>query len=207
VDAPAALHWGLGRLPLERDIQEAPLLAFVEQLAHWNDAYNLTSVRAPVDMVVRHVLDSLVVLPYVKGRVLDVGSGGGLPGVPLAIADPSLHVTLLDSNGKKARFLRHVQRQMQLANVEVVEQRLEKYIPPVPFDTVICRAYSALGEFFEAALHLCAPKGRLLAMKGRIDEAELKAVPSTIRVIEIRGLHVPGLHEARHVVIAEPAAA
>jgi 16S rRNA (guanine527-N7)-methyltransferase len=202
VDAPAALQWGLVQLRLPPDA--APrLLRYLDELQHWNEAYNLTAVRAPVDMVFRHVLDSLVVLPHMRGRIVDVGSGAGLPGVPLAIANPTLPITLLDSSLKKARFLRHVKRELALDNVEVLQQRVEKYHAKEPFDTVVSRAFAALGEFLQAALHLCAPGGRLLAMVGRIDETQTDKIPKGARIVEIRGLHVPGLHEARHLVTVE----
>lgn len=179
----------------------APLLRYLGELVLWNKAYNLTAVRDPAEMVTRHILDSLVVLPHVAGRVIDVGTGAGLPGVPLAIANPALHVTLLDSNGKKARFLRHAQRQLPLHNVEVVEARAEAFVPPAPFDAVISRAFSTLGDFLKATSRLAA-HGRWLAMKGKLDAQELAAVPPGFRVEQQVQLKVPGLDEARHLIIA-----
>jgi 16S rRNA (guanine527-N7)-methyltransferase len=123
--------------------------------------------------------------------------------VPLAIARPDLHVTLLDSNGKKARFLRHLQRTLPLANVEVVEARAEQFEPSLPFDTVISRAFGSLADFAQAAARLCAPGGRLVAMKGKLDRAELAAVPAGLDIQELCRLTVPGLAEERHAVIAQ----
>jgi 16S rRNA (guanine527-N7)-methyltransferase len=178
-----------------------PLLRYLGELVLWNKAYNLTAVRDPADMVTRHLLDSLSVLPHVQGRVVDVGSGAGLPGIPLAIANPALNVTLLDSNGKKARFLRHAQRVLPLGNVEVVEARAEAWAPPARFDTVISRAFASLAQFLAATARLGAPDGRWLAMKGKLDRAELAAVPAGFRVERELPLQVPGLDEERHLIV------
>jgi 16S rRNA (guanine527-N7)-methyltransferase len=192
---------GLVALQLEPALA-GPLLKYLGELVLWNKAYNLTAVRDPAAMVTRHLLDSLALLPLVEGRTLDVGSGAGLPGIPLALANPALHVTLLDSNGKKTRFLRHVQRALALTNVEIVEARAEKYEPAARFDTVVTRAFGSLAEFFAAAARLCAPAGRLVAMKGKLDATETAAIPADIEIKEIRRLTVPGLDEERHAVIA-----
>lgn len=180
----------------------APLLRYLGELVLWNKAYNLTAVREPAEMVTRHLLDSLVVLPHVEGRVVDVGTGAGLPGIPLALANPALHVTLLDSNGKKARFLRHAQRTLPLTNVEVVEARAEAFVPPALFDTVISRAFAALPDFLAATARLGAKNGRWLAMKGKLDAQELAEVPPGFRVEQEVQLKVPGLDEERHLIIA-----
>jgi 16S rRNA (guanine527-N7)-methyltransferase len=192
-----------GLLALRLDPQMAgPLLKYLGELVLWNKAYNLTAVREPAEMVTRHLLDSLVVLPHVgAGRVVDVGSGAGLPGIPLAIANPALHVTLLDSNGKKARFLRHAQRTLPLANVEVVEARAEAHVPAQRFDAVVSRAFSALGEFLQATAALGADGGRWLAMKGKLDRKELADVPPGFRVEQEIQLQVPGLDEERHLIL------
>lgn len=197
------LRAGLLALKLDAALA-APLAQYLRELEKWNAAYNLTAVRDPAMMVTRHVVDSLAILPFVSGRVLDVGSGAGLPGIPLAIARPELKVTLLDSNGKKTRFLRHVQRTLNLRNVEVVEARVEDYEPPAPFNVVVGRAFSSLGEFFGKTARLCASGGRLVAMKGKLDRQEIAAVPANIIIKDMRRLSVPGLQEERHIVTAVP---
>jgi 16S rRNA (guanine527-N7)-methyltransferase len=184
--------------------QERLLLAYLELLSKWNKAYNLTAVRDPGDMVSRHLLDSLSVLPRLRGRrVADVGSGPGLPGIPLAIADPDLQVTLLDSNGKKTRFATHAVGRLGLDNVTVVKSRVEDYADEVGFDTVISRAFSSLADFARLAGHLCTTGGRLLAMKGRLHENELAALPGDWRIAETRALGVPGVLGQRHLVVLE----
>jgi 16S rRNA (guanine527-N7)-methyltransferase len=195
---------GLIALKLDPALAE-PLLAYLGQLVRWNEAYSLTSVREPAEMVTRHLLDSLVVLPFVTGRVVDIGAGAGLPGIPLAIANKSLHVTLLDSNGKKARFLRHVQRTLSLANVEIVEQRAEKFRPPQPYDAIITRAFGSLEEFLTATADLGGAAARWLAMKGKLDTEELAAAPVGFEISETRRIAVPGLDEERHVVVVRGA--
>jgi 16S rRNA (guanine527-N7)-methyltransferase len=203
----ARLLAGLVALRLDPALA-APLLKYLGELVLWNKAYNLTSVRQPVEMVTRHLLDSLAILPHVgaaHGRdsvtVIDVGSGAGLPGIPLAIANPKLHVTLLDSGGKKARFLRHAQRTLPLANVTVVEARAEAFQPPQRFDVIVSRAFSALGDFLRATAALGADGGRWLAMKGKLDRKELADVPPGFRVEQEIQLQVPGLDEERHLII------
>ena len=197
---------------LDKGLQELPgvepsapvletLLAFVHLLERWNRSYNLTAVRDPSEMVFRHVLDSLTVLPWVgSGRLLDAGTGGGLPGVPLAIARPELAVTLLDSAGKKIRFLNHVKRELGLDNVMPVQSRLEACSPGEPFDTVISRAISSLESFAAAARHLCLEDTRLLAMKGRVAEGEIGSLTEWVSVDSVEKLKVPGLHEDRQLV-------
>ena len=183
---------------------EARLLEFVELLQHWNQAYNLTAVRDPGEMLVKHLLDSLAVLPHVSGTpVEDVGAGAGLPGIPLAIALPESRFVLLDSNGKKTRFMVHAVATLKLSNVEVVQSRVEGYRPAVPFVTVISRAFASLGEFVKLAGTGCAPGGRLLAMKGAHPEAELRDIPPGFRVLGVHTLKVPGLDAERCVVEIE----
>nr|VFJ93367.1 MAG: 16S rRNA (guanine527-N7)-methyltransferase [Candidatus Kentron sp. LFY] len=147
------------------------LVRYVGLLARWNRAYNLTSVRDPVEMVQRHVLDCLVVAPYIRGtRLLDLGTGAGLPGVVLAIARPDVHCVLLDGNGKKTRFCTQVVTELRLPNVEVVHMRAEKYAPESPFTTVTARAFGPLSVLRGHAARLLAQGGRLLAMKGTMKE-------------------------------------
>jgi 16S rRNA (guanine527-N7)-methyltransferase len=177
------------------------LLDYLGLLEHWNRAYNLTAVRDPVEMVTRHLLDSLSVLPWVRGqRLLDAGSGAGLPGVPVAIARPDLDVTLLDSSGKKVRFLNHVRRELGLQNVHPVQSRLEEYEPPDGFDAIVSRAFAGLASYAAAARHL-AGTALLLAMKGRYPARELAELPDWVRVQSVEKLSIPGLQEDRHLVI------
>lgn len=178
------------------------LLAYLDLLTHWNQAYNLTAVRHPHEMVARHVLDSLSVLPWLHTEsLLDAGTGAGLPGVPLAIMRPGLEVTLLDSAGKKIRFLRQVRRELGLANIHPLQQRLERYAPRVKMACVISRALSSLAQYAAAARHLLGPESKLLAMKGRYPAEEIAALPGWIRVDRVEKLSVPGLHEQRHLVM------
>jgi 16S rRNA (guanine527-N7)-methyltransferase len=178
------------------------LLAYVQLLAKWNAAYNLTAVRDPQDMVTRHLLDSLAVLPYLEGaRVLDIGTGAGLPGIPLAVARPDLAFTLLDANAKKTRFVVQAVAELGLKNVEVAQARVENYRPAEKFDTLVARAFSSLADILENARHLCAPRGRFLIMKGQYPQAELAAMPAGYVLDEVVVLKVPGLDAARHLAI------
>ena len=182
--------------------QRTKLLAYVQLLVKWNQVYNLTSVRNPCDMITRHLLDSLAVVPFIKGpRVLDVGTGAGLPGIPLAIALPELDFVLLDSVAKKTRFVVQATGELGLSNVVVKTQRVEKYQSLGLFDTVISRAFSSIAEFITVAGPLCRRGGGvLLAMKGRYPQDELSALPPGYRLKAATRLTVPDLDEERHVV-------
>lgn len=192
---------GLAALPC--DLAEAAierLLDYLELLARWNATYNLSAVRDSLDMVTRHLLDSLAVAPCVVGTTLaDLGTGPGLPGIPLAIAAPQRAVTLVDSNGKKTRFLRAAVRELKLDNVQVVEGRVENVSGS--FDCVTARAFASLADMLAWGGHLLAPGGHWLALKGRVTAEELAAVPAPFRVLEVRPLQVPGLDAERCVVI------
>ena len=205
--AADALDRGLQALHLDSaSALRDPLRRYLTELEKWNAAYNLTAVRDPLEMVTRHLLDSLALLPALHdvpvSRLLDVGSGAGLPGIPLALARPDWQVAVLDSNGKKARFLRHAVRTLDLPNVEVIEARVEQHRPAAPYDAIVSRAFSALGEFVETTAPLLAAGGHWLAMKGRLDDNEVAGIPSSVvsqpRVVR---LQVPGLREERHLVI------
>ncbi len=175
------------------------LLAYLDLLAHWNRAYNLTAVRDRQEMVPRHLLDSLAVLPFVQGQTLaDVGSGAGLPGVPLAIARPGLAVTLIESNGKKARFLREAVRALPLANVTVEQARVQDATGS--FDTVTARAFANLADMLAWGGHLLAEEGRWLALKGRADLDEIAGIPSGFHVFAVHALSIPGLEGERSVI-------
>ncbi len=178
------------------------LLQYLDLLAHWNQAFSLSGVRDPNEMVARHVLDSLAVAPWLDTEsLLDAGTGAGLPGVPLAILCPRLEVTLLDSAGKKIRFLRHVRRELGLANIHPLQSRLESYSPAEYTPCIISRAFSGLGRYAAAARHLLGPDSRLMAMKGRCPAEEIARLPGWIRVDRVEKLCVPGLHEQRHLVM------
>lgn len=198
----ARLDTGIALLKLDLPAAAADrMLAYLAELQKWNSAYNLTAIRDPQEMVTRHLLDSLAVLPHLSGtRLLDAGSGAGLPGIPLALAQPDFQVTLLDSGGKKTRFLRHVQRQLNLNNVDVVEARAEAFQPEQLFDTVISRAFGGLAEFLQATAKLASERGQWLAMKGKLDDQELETIPKGFVLKETIPLRVPGLDEARHLL-------
>lgn len=188
-------------LDLAPDVQ-AQLLKFAGLLHKWNKVHNLTAIREPLKMVTHHLLDSLAVLPYVSGgRLVDVGSGGGVPGIPLAIEKPGLAITLLDSNHKKAVFLRQAVIDLGLKNVEVVGERVEQFQPEQLFDTVISRAFSDLAEFVKLTRHLLAGGGRFLAMKGVYPHEEIAALPPDIKVEQVISLEVPELGAKRHLVV------
>ena len=197
---------GLAQLALPVSTAAASKLqAFIALLEKWNQAYNLTAVREPTQMVSRHVLDSLAVLPHVQGpRVLDIGTGPGLPGIPLALAKPEWHFTLLDANAKKTRFVTQAVAELKLQNVEVVQARVEKFAPTQRWDTVVTRAFGSLAEIVAAAGHLVAPHGRVVAMKGVYPEEELAALPTGFQLKAVEALKVPQLEAARHVVIVAP---
>lgn len=184
------------------------LTAYLALLERWNRAWNLTAVREPEAMVIRHILDSLSIRPWIEGpRVLDVGSGAGLPGIPLAIACPEAQFCLLDSNGKRTRFLIQASAELRLANIDVVRSRVEDYQPAVLFNTVVSRAFSTVADLLADAGRLCAPEGRLLAMKGVFPDEELARLPPDYRLVGIYPLHIPGLDAERHLVHLTPASA
>jgi 16S rRNA (guanine527-N7)-methyltransferase len=176
------------------------LVDYVELLARWNATYNLTAVRDIDEMVTRHLLDSLAIARFVRGATLvDLGTGAGLPGIPLALLDESRAITLVDSNGKKIRFLREAVRVLGLRNVRVEQARAEQL--QGEFDCIVARAFAALADLVRVGGHLLAPGGVCLAMKGQVDAEEISAMPVGFTAAEIVPLTVPGLGAARHVVI------
>jgi 16S rRNA (guanine527-N7)-methyltransferase len=197
----------LGRAAAALDValvaaQVATLERYLDLLEKWNRVYNLTAIRERSRMVTHHLLDSLAVLPHVHGpRVLDVGSGAGLPGIPIAIAGPALHVALLESNHKKSAFLTQAVAELQLANVQVVTERIESWQTETRFDTIVSRAFAELGEFASLAGRLLAPQGVLAAMKGVHPFEEIERLPKAFRVQEVVRLRVPGLDAERHLVL------
>ncbi|MCG6976478.1 MAG: 16S rRNA (guanine(527)-N(7))-methyltransferase RsmG [Acidiferrobacterales bacterium] len=181
------------------------LLQYVALLDRWNRAYNLTAIRDRQQMITHHLLDSLAIAGFVQGpRVLDMGTGPGLPGIPLAIALPEIAFVLLDSNGKKTRFLVQAKSELGLANVEVVHSRVEAYQPGTEFDTITARAFATLETMLVRSRHLCAANGRYLLMKGRMPQDELGAVPEHFAVQETVALQVPGVDGKRHLIIITP---
>ena len=184
--------------------QQELLLAYLALLIKWNKAYNLTAVRDPDEMVSRHLLDSLSVVPHVAAlgdHWLDVGSGGGMPGIPLAILFPDRRFTLLDSNGKKTRFLTQVKLDLKLANLEVIHSRVEAVQPERPFAGIISRAFSSLEDFANWTRHLGDGDTRWLAMKGVHPSDELVALPEDFRLEAEHALAVPGCQGQRHLLI------
>lgn len=198
------LEQGLRAMDLELpDDQRDKLLALVDLLDRWNRAFNLTAVRDPAAMVERHLLDSLVVLPWLTDEdTLDVGTGPGLPGLVLAIVRPDQAFTLLDSNGKKTRFVRQAIMDLKIANAEVVQSRVEQYRNAFP--QVISRAFAALPEMLELTGHLVAPGGRLLAMKGALTDLEQAGIPAPWQA-QHHPLTVPGIDEPRQLVVLQRA--
>ncbi|MDE2407944.1 MAG: 16S rRNA (guanine(527)-N(7))-methyltransferase RsmG [Xanthomonadaceae bacterium] len=195
------LEAGLQQLGLDAALA-APLLDYLALLVRWNATYNLTAIRDPREMLVKHLLDSLAMQPHVRGlkTLADLGTGPGLPGIPLAIATPALQVTLVESNGKKARFLREAVRQLQLHNVQVVQSRIEAFHPDARFDAITARALATLPLILELGGHLPGPDGRLLAMKGVLPAEEIAALPAGWRLAGTHPLTVPGLGAERHLV-------
>lgn len=196
---------GLKLLGLHLDAAtQRRLLDYLALLQKWNKVYNLTAVREPEKMLTQHLLDSLAVLPYLAGnRIIDVGTGPGLPGIPLALANPALDVTLLDSNHKKTVFLRQACLELGITNVTVVCGRAETWRPAEKFDAVISRAFSDLAEFVKLAGHLCKADGTMLAMKGLYPYEELAQLPATVVVLRVEPLRVPGLDAERHLVVLQ----
>ncbi|HYL01914.1 MAG TPA: 16S rRNA (guanine(527)-N(7))-methyltransferase RsmG [Steroidobacteraceae bacterium] len=184
------------------------LMRLLGELARWNRSYNLTAITAPGEMVTHHLLDSLAIQADLAGaRIADVGTGAGFPGLPLALVNPTRQFTLIDSSGKKIRFVAHAARTLGLTNVTALHLRAETFRPAVPFDTVIARAFAPLPLLLERAGHLCARGGRVLAMKGRWPERELEHLPAPWTVERSRTLTIPGLDEARCVLVLTAGAA
>ncbi|KTA80974.1 16S rRNA (guanine(527)-N(7))-methyltransferase RsmG [Aeromonas salmonicida] len=183
------------------DTQKTQLVQLVELLHKWNKAYNLTSVRDPDAMLVKHILDSLVVSPHLHGeRFIDVGTGPGLPGLPLAIINPDKQFVLLDSLGKRINFIRQVIQELGLANVTPVKSRVEEYQPDVGFDCVLSRAFASLEDMLSWCHHLPSEQGSFLALKGQYPEQELAQLPANIRLVACHELRVPELEGERHLL-------
>jgi 16S rRNA (guanine527-N7)-methyltransferase len=186
----------------------ARLCALLDELERWNRAFNLTAIKSQEEMLTHHLLDSLAIHADLVGeRIADVGTGAGFPGLPLALVQPARRFTLIDSNGKKIRFVSHAARTLRLANVEPLQARAEELAPDPPFDTVLARACAPLPELLSKVAGLTGPGTRVLAMKGKRPDRELEELPSDWRLIGVRSLAVPGLDESRCLVTLAPAAA
>ncbi|MEJ2142421.1 MAG: 16S rRNA (guanine(527)-N(7))-methyltransferase RsmG [Gammaproteobacteria bacterium] len=200
------LQQGLNELEFDIDGKvQGKLLDFVGLLHKWNRTYNLTAVRKPELMIARHLLDSLVINPYLQaGRILDVGTGAGLPGIPLALVRPNDEFFLLDSNSKKTRFITQVVSELEIRNVTVVKSRVEEFQPGQLFNTIMSRAFSTLANMVTGTRHLLDPKGVLLAMKGVYPVAEVGDLPESVELSQSIELKVPGLDAERHLLIIRP---
>ncbi len=206
-DTPRArLDRGVATLGLALDAAKLEkLLALLDLVGEWNRKFNLTAITEPLAMVDKHLLDSLTVQPFIKGPfVADVGTGAGFPGLPLAIVNPALRFTLIDSTGKKIKFVEHAAGALGLTNVTAVCTRSENFRPQQRSTTVLARALGPVNTFVTQAGHLCAKAGRLLAMKGKDPAAELTQLPFGWRLKGVERLNVPGLPDERHLVILEP---
>lgn len=194
---------GCAELDLHLEPHQQQLLnRYIQLLEKWNRAYNLSAVREPSAMVPLHLLDSLAIQPWLGGaRCLDVGTGAGLPGIPLAIANPETRFTLLDSNGKKVRFLTQVVAELGLENVTPIQQRSQQLVDKAGFDMVLSRAFASLRDMVEGTAHLLAPAGRWLAMKGAYPQPELQELPSQVELLAAELLRVPNLTAQRHLII------
>jgi 16S rRNA (guanine527-N7)-methyltransferase len=198
-----ALELGIKTLGLSCSSQQLEqLLAYLEMLQRWNKAYNLTAIREPIQMVRLHLLDSLAIHPYVQGvkHIIDVGTGPGLPGIPLAILNPDINFTLLDSNGKKTRFLFQAINDLSLANAKEINHRVEKYQPEQSFDIVLSRAFSSISDMLTQCDHLVSDSGCFLAMKGKKPESELSQITKDYKVVDLSQINVPQVDSERHLI-------
>lgn len=184
------------------DEQVNLLLAYLDMLERWNKTFNLTAIRDPMQMINLHLLDSLAVLPHIgdKKNLIDVGTGPGLPGIPLAIMHPDKNFTLLDSAGKKTRFLFQVRSELGLNNVLEVNKRAESFIPQTPYDAVLSRAFSSIPDMLKVCQHLVTDTGCFIAMKGKLPESELSAIPKGYKVTDLCRLHIPDVDGERHLI-------
>lgn len=194
-------------LPPVADSVALGVLRYIDLLTRWNLAYNLTAVRDPLQMIRRHVLDSLTLINHISRTVIDVGSGAGLPGVPLALVCSDLATILLDANGKRIRFLRTVKRELALDDTQIVNARAEDWEPPpCPAVTIVSRALARLGDFLKMTQHWRGAEMRWVAMKGKLDRTELAELPRGFSVREVVQVRVPGCSEDRHLVVVTRAA-
>jgi 16S rRNA (guanine527-N7)-methyltransferase len=197
------LQHGLAEMGLSlASEQQRQLLDYLALLQKWNRVSNLTAVRDPAEVVPRHLLDSLSILELLQGeRILDIGTGPGLPGIPLAIASPQKRFTLLDSNGKKSRFVQQAKLNLGLEQVQVVQSRVEEFVPEESFDTITSRALATLPQIVEWSRHLLTPDGCLLAMKGSLPEAEIRELEAYGASVKALPLTVPMSVGERHAIV------
>lgn len=202
VDYEKILIEGLVSLGFAEDaVRLEKLIAFIELIAKWNKAYNLTAIRDKSEMASLHILDSLAISPYLRGqRLIDIGTGAGLPAIPLAIFHPEMQFVLLDSNSKKTRFVQQAILELKLTNVSVVHGRVEDYKPEAGFDTVTCRAFASMDDIMRLTAHLFSENGLLLAMKGQQPEDELKSLAQDYRVVT---LNIPNIEAERCLICIE----
>ena len=197
------LEAGMQQMEVEYSSEQRDmLLAYLQLLMTWNKAYNLTAIRDPGEMIRLHLLDSLAVLPQISGkRLIDVGTGAGLPGIPLAIMCPERDFTLLDSNGKKTRFLFQARCDLGLSNLKEINSRVENHRPEVPYDAVLSRAFTSVADMVKKCSHLLSPEGLFLAMKGKFPQSELSEVGKDYKVNASHTLQVPGVDGERHLIV------
>ena len=199
----ASLEAGMQSMAIDYSAEQRDqLLAYLQLLITWNRAYNLTAIRDPAEMVKLHLLDSLTVLPHIQGqRLIDVGTGAGLPGIPLAIMCPDRHFTLLDSNGKRTRFLFQARCELGLANVSEIQSRVEQHRPDRGYDAVLSRAFTSVADMVNKCAHLLTTDGLFLAMKGKFPQSELSEVGKAYKVDVSHTLQVPGVEGERHLIV------
>ena len=189
------------------DHQTTQLLSYLDLLEKWNNAYNLTAVRSRSEMLSRHLIESLAISPFISGKqVVDVGTGAGLPGIPLAIANPTVHYTLLDSNGKKSRFLLEVKRALMLANVEIETVRVESWLPTKRFDSVVTRAFADLATTLVRVEHVLSDQGMVYAMKTQQAQHEIDSLPDVTRQVTSQNITVPGRDWSFQLLAVQPRA-
>lgn len=185
---------------LNSEVQKK-IMDYIQLLVQWNKTYNLTAIREPQKIETHHILDSLSILPYIRGRYcLDVGSGAGFPGIPLALSLPEKEFILSECNRKKASFLKHVVQRLVLKNVKVAHERIEHYDPPHTIDTIMARAFSSVGDTLSKVRSLCGRQTRVLLMKGKYPAQELEGLPKGFRLLGVYPLIIPKLNEARSLV-------
>jgi 16S rRNA (guanine527-N7)-methyltransferase len=191
---------------LDIDTEALQKLEYYLELLHtWNRVFNLTTITEPRNMVYNHLIDSLVIAPYLQGtRFLDVGSGAGLPGIPLAILHPQQQWTLMDKNSKKTRFITQAVAELDLINANIIHSRSEDFHPALGFDNIVSRAFGSLAFFIETTTHLLKPQGKLMAMKANVVQEELNDIPSHFVVQEVIRLDIKGMDAKRHIILLSP---